>query len=100
MDLEQATIDGVPTRWIEQGSGRPVVLVHGAPTSPRLWRHVMPLVEGRSLAREMTGYGTSIADGHGRSSPLPRDLGRDQRSWSASSVSDRGRRSGAVKYAG
>jgi pimeloyl-ACP methyl ester carboxylesterase len=39
--------------------------VHGIPTSPRLWRHVMPLVEGRSLAWEMTGYGTSVRDGVG-----------------------------------
>ncbi len=42
------------------------MLLHGIPTSPRLWRHVMPLVEGRTLAWEMLGYGTSIpdADGH------------------------------------
>lgn len=39
--------------------------MHGIPTSPRLWRHVMPLVEGRSLAWEMPGYGRSIPDGEG-----------------------------------
>jgi pimeloyl-ACP methyl ester carboxylesterase len=40
--------------------------VHGVPTSPALWRHVMPLVPGRCLAFEMTGYGSSIPDGEGR----------------------------------
>lgn len=34
----------------------------GIPTSPRLWRHVMPLVEGRSLAWEMTGVRIQKAD--------------------------------------
>lgn len=50
-------------RWAERGSGAPVILIHGIPTSPRLWRHVMPLVQGRCLAWEMPGYGTSIPQG-------------------------------------
>lgn len=66
MQHQEATVEGLHTRWIEHGSGPPVVLVHGIPTSPRLWRHVMPQVEGRTLAWEMTGYGTSIPDGTGR----------------------------------
>lgn len=65
MESKETVVDGLTSRWIEHGSGLPVVLVHGIPTSPRLWRHVMPLVEGRSLAWEMTGYGTSIPDGAG-----------------------------------
>jgi pimeloyl-ACP methyl ester carboxylesterase len=61
------TIDGTPLRWLEQGSGAPVVLVHGIPTSPALWRHVMPLLPDlRVLAFEMTGYGDSIPAGKGR----------------------------------
>jgi pimeloyl-ACP methyl ester carboxylesterase len=63
--LHEDLLDGVPIRWLENGEGSPVVLVHGIPTSPRLWRHVMPLVSGRSLALEMTGYGSSIPDGEG-----------------------------------
>ncbi len=59
-------IDGVPARWLEHGEGRPVVLLHGIPTSPRLWRHVLPQVEGRCLALEMFGYGASIPAGAGR----------------------------------
>lgn len=65
MERKETIVDGVRSRWIDHGTGRPVVLVHGIPTSPRLWRHVMPLVEGRSLAWEMPGYGTSIPDGVG-----------------------------------
>ncbi len=64
--LHKELLDGGPIRWLEHGEGSPVVLVHGIPTSPRLWRHVLPLVGGRSLALEMTGYGSSIPDGEGR----------------------------------
>lgn len=63
----KATVDGITMRWLEMGSGIPVVLVHGIPTSPRLWRKVMPLVDGaRLLAWEMVGYGESIPEGRGR----------------------------------
>jgi pimeloyl-ACP methyl ester carboxylesterase len=44
-----ADVGGVPMRWLESGTGHPVVLVHGIPTSPELWRHVLPRVEGARL---------------------------------------------------
>jgi pimeloyl-ACP methyl ester carboxylesterase len=51
----------------EHGGGQPVVLVHGIPTCPALWRHVAPrLHDARVLAWEMVGYGQSIAAGRGR----------------------------------
>ncbi|WP_292446202.1 alpha/beta fold hydrolase [Methylibium sp.] len=54
-------------RWEEQGAGVPVIFVHGIPTSPALWRHVVPRIAGaRCLAFEMVGYGASIPDGRGR----------------------------------
>lgn len=60
-------LDGVRHRWLERGGGPAVVLVHGIPTSPELWRHVIPEVEGaRLLAWEMPGYGRSAAQGVGR----------------------------------
>lgn len=65
-EWREADIDGTPVRWLEAGEGPPVVLVHGIPTSPQLWRHVMPLVHGRCLAFEMTGYGSSIPNGEAR----------------------------------
>ena len=67
MNSKQTNVDGTPMRWEEAGDGRPVVLVHGIPTSPALWRHVVPLVRGaRCLAWEMVGYGASIPEGRGR----------------------------------
>lgn len=60
-------VAGIPMRWEEQGAGMPVVLVHGIPTGPALWRRVMPRVEGaRLLAWEMVGYAASIAEGRER----------------------------------
>lgn len=60
-------VGGIPMGWEESGAGTPVVLVHGIPTSPRLWRHVVPRLEGvRALAWEMVGYGESIPAGQGR----------------------------------
>ncbi len=65
-----AEVAGTPVRWLEQGgdaAGLPVVLVHGIPTSPALWRHVLPQLTGlRVLALEMTGYGQSIPAGRTR----------------------------------
>ena len=58
---------GIPMRWEEAGDGTPVVFIHGIPTSPRLWRHVVPQVRGaRSMAWEMVGYGASIPQGRDR----------------------------------
>ncbi|MEG3190936.1 alpha/beta fold hydrolase [Lysobacter sp. D1-1-M9] len=62
----EADVGGIRMRWDERGSGIPVVLVHGIPTSPQLWRKVMPLVDGaRLMAWEMVGYGHSIPEGRG-----------------------------------
>lgn len=57
----RSSIDGLEHRWLEwSGEGTPVVLVHGIPTSPELWRHAVPLFDGaRALAWEMPGYGRS-----------------------------------------
>lgn len=60
-------IGGIHMRWEEAGEGIPVVFVHGIPTSPALWRHVVPRLEGvRALAWEMVGYGASIPEGRSR----------------------------------
>lgn len=66
MRTQQTTVRGVPVRWQEVGEGLPVVLVHGIPTGPDLWRHVLPLLGSvRVLNFEMVGYAGSIADGRG-----------------------------------
>jgi pimeloyl-ACP methyl ester carboxylesterase len=68
MTPRTATLDDTPVRWLEQdGTDTPIVLVHGIPTSPALWRHVTPHLTGRRvLAFEMTGYGESVPAGTGR----------------------------------
>lgn len=67
MESKTANVDGIPMRWEEHGAGMPLVLLHGIPTCPALWRHVMPRLEGaRCLAWEMVGYGASIPAGRNR----------------------------------
>ena len=36
------TIHGKQMAYIEEGSGDPIVFLHGNPTSSYLWRNVMP----------------------------------------------------------
>lgn len=70
MELRTRDVRGTAMRWHEQGAGEPVIFLHGIPTGPRLWRHVLPRLEGtpgvRALAWEMVGYGTSIPAGEDR----------------------------------
>lgn len=66
MKTRTVSIAGSEVRWEETGAGAPVVLIHGIPTSPDLWRRVVPLVTGaRCLALEMEGYGESMAAANG-----------------------------------
>lgn len=67
METQTLAVGGIQYRWEERGEGVPVILVHGIPTSPALWRYVAPKIEGaRVLAWEMVGYGESIPQGAGR----------------------------------
>jgi pimeloyl-ACP methyl ester carboxylesterase len=67
MQASHINVNSIHMRWLEAGAGQPVVFLHGIPTSPHLWRHVIPTVEGaRCLAWEMVGYGASIAEGRHR----------------------------------
>ena len=45
----------------EAGSGRPIVLLHGNPTSSYLWRNVIPHLQrlGRCIAPDSLGMGDS-----------------------------------------
>lgn len=64
MESRFVEVDGIRMRWEEEGEGHPVVFIHGIPTTPRLWRHVIPRVRNaRSMAWEMVGYGASIEEG-------------------------------------
>ena len=67
MNSHTMTVDDIEMRWEETGAGDPVILVHGIPTSPALWRDVVPHIKNRRvLAWEMPGYGASIPQGKDR----------------------------------
>jgi len=47
--------------YVDMGSGSPIVLLHGNPTSSYLWRNVLPHLSGlgRVLAPDLVGFGAS-----------------------------------------
>lgn len=55
------TIKGHRLAHVEMGSGDPVILLHGNPTSSYLWRDVMPPLAslGRAIAPDLIGHGES-----------------------------------------
>lgn len=52
---------GSRMHYVEQGTGDPILLLHGNPTSSYLWRNVIPLVSpvGRVVAVDLIGMGKS-----------------------------------------
>lgn len=54
-------VKGRKMAWVERGSGDPIVLLHGNPTSSFLWRNVIPHLEGlgRCIAPDLIGMGDS-----------------------------------------
>jgi haloalkane dehalogenase len=59
--LDRLEVDGLTIAYRELGSGPPVLLLHGWPTSSYLWREVMlPIAErNRVLAIDLPGFGGS-----------------------------------------
>jgi haloalkane dehalogenase len=55
------TVDGIRMAYYEVGQGKPIVFLHGNPTSSYLWRNVIPHVEGmgRCIAPDLVGMGDS-----------------------------------------
>lgn len=56
-----ATVNGKKIAYIEEGTGDPIVLLHGNPTSSFLWRNVIPELvnSGRVIAPDLIGQGDS-----------------------------------------
>ena len=56
-----ADVNGKQIAYIEEGSGDPIVLLHGNPTSSFLWRNVIPELThaGRVIAPDLIGQGDS-----------------------------------------
>lgn len=76
-----ALINGVLMRWEEHGeretSQLPVIMVHGIPTNPRIWRYVIPRLTRSGLhclAWELVGFGWSINAGLGRDISIPKQV--------------------------
>lgn len=66
------TVNGKTVAYVDEGSGDPIVLLHGNPTSSFLWRNVAPelLASGRVIIPDLIG--------HGDSEKLPESLGPDR----------------------
>ncbi len=58
---KSATILGRTMRYVDEGSGDPIVFLHGNPTSSYLWRNIMPHLNGlgRCIAPDLIGMGDS-----------------------------------------
>ena len=54
-------INGSAMAYVDTGAGRPVVFLHGNPTSSYLWRNIIPFVtdDHRAIAPDLIGMGDS-----------------------------------------
>jgi len=61
--LTKRTVEvrGTTMAYVDEGEGRPIVFLHGNPTSSYLWRNVVPHVadRGRVIAPDLVGHGDS-----------------------------------------
>ncbi len=58
---DTVVVDGLLIHYLSAGSGLPVLLLHGWPTSSFLWRNVMPPIaeHRRVIAMDLPGFGRS-----------------------------------------
>lgn len=56
-----AEVNGKKMAYVEEGSGPPVVFLHGNPTSSYIWRNILPVVapHARCIAPDLIGMGDS-----------------------------------------
>ncbi|MEQ9695412.1 haloalkane dehalogenase [Shimia sp. SDUM112013] len=61
MEKKYVEVLGQKMAYAEMGAGRPIVFLHGNPTSSFLWRNVMPELAamGRCIAPDLIGMGDS-----------------------------------------
>jgi len=55
------TVNGSQMHYLEHGAGKPILFIHGMPSSSYLWRNVMPHLQqlGRCIAIDLMGHGKS-----------------------------------------
>ena len=66
MDRTLHAVNGIQLATVEEGSGDPVIMIHGFPELAYSWRHqVAALAEGgfRAIAVDQRGYGESDRPG-------------------------------------
>ena len=54
-------VEGTRLHYVEQGTGDPILFLHGNPTSSYVWRNIIPIVaaKGRCIALDLVGFGQS-----------------------------------------
>ena len=54
-------VEGSEIRYVEEGTGDPILFLHGNPTSSYLWRNIIPYAAeiGRAIAPDLIGMGKS-----------------------------------------
>lgn len=78
MTLRRVTVNGVEIAYLDQGSGPPVLLVHGFPDDHRVWRKQIPALVAagyRVIAPDMRGCGQSAIPARVRDYRIPALIG-------------------------
>ncbi|MGR3677410.1 MAG: haloalkane dehalogenase [Paracoccaceae bacterium] len=54
-------VNGQKIHYVEKGEGKPILFIHGNPTSSYLWRNIIPYAatQGRAIALDLIGMGKS-----------------------------------------
>ena len=65
---QRITVLDAEMAYVDEGSGPPLVFLHGNPTSSYLWRHIIPSLteQARCLAPDLVGMGASGRNPRGR----------------------------------
>ena len=60
-DSKFIEVEGSKIHYVEEGSGDPILFLHGNPTSSYLWRNIIPYAAGvgRAIAPDLIGMGKS-----------------------------------------
>jgi len=61
MDKKKILVDGKEIAYYQQGSGEPIVFLHGNPTSSYLWRNITPYLHDQAscISIDLVGMGDS-----------------------------------------
>jgi haloalkane dehalogenase len=57
--MPQLDFEGFRMQYVDEGTGDPILLLHGEPTWSYLWRNIIPQLPGRKIAPDLIGFGRS-----------------------------------------